>query len=321
MGKVRSSFSRLGPGQPEGQIQSIDSMITPPNINAAGAAVTLEFDAGSELHAPELYQPAAVEALAVETLADIGPAEVALYREHGYLVVRRAFDDVEVGSAIAGLVDLIMGRCPEFKGITFEAAARELLPQFSVDERQDAVRKVWYFVEHEPRLQAISHHAALARVVRLLLDGREPEMFQDMALVKPPRLGREKPWHQDHAYFDYPLGTPIVGVWIALDEATVENGCMQVLPGRHREGPIVHFKRRDWQICDKVILGTRSVAAPLPPGGLLLFDGLLPHGTPHNTSAKRRRALQFHYAPVGLTKTTTEERMAIFGSEGKDVMC
>ena len=60
MGKVRSSFSRLGPGQPEGQIQSIDSMITPPNINAAGAPVTLEFDAGSELHAPELYQPAAV---------------------------------------------------------------------------------------------------------------------------------------------------------------------------------------------------------------------------------------------------------------------
>lgn len=321
MGKVRSSFSWLGPGQPEGQIQSIDSMITPPNINAAGAAGTLEFDAGSELHAPELYQPAAVEALAVETLADIGPAEVALYRQHGYLVVRRAFDDVEVGSAIAGLVDLIMGRCPEFKGITFEAAARELLPQLSVEERQDAVRKVWYFVEHEPRLQAISHHAALARVVRLLLGGQEPEMFQDMALVKPPRLGREKPWHQDHAYFDYPLGTPIVGVWIALDEATVENGCMQVLPGRHREGPIVHFKRRDWQICDKEIMGTRSVAAPLPPGGLLLFDGLLPHGTPHNASAKRRRALQFHYAPVGLTKTTTEERMAIFGSEGKDVMC
>ena len=56
-----------------------------------------------------------------------------------------------------------------------------------------------------------------------------------MALLKPPR-GREKPWHQDHAYFNLPLDTPIVGVWIALDEATPENGCMHVIPGSHREG-------------------------------------------------------------------------------------
>jgi hypothetical protein len=97
-------------------------------------------------------------------------------------------------------------------------------------------------------------------------------MFQDMALLKPPMLGREKPWHQDHAYFDYPLGTPIVGVWIALDEATVENGCMQFLPGQHRD-PIIHFQRRDWQICDSTILGRESVAAPLKPGGILAVCG------------------------------------------------
>jgi len=176
-------------------------------------------------------------------------------------------------------------------------------------------------VNHEARLKAISHHAKVLAAVRKLMGDREPEMFQDMCLVKPPRLGREKPWHQDHAYFDYPLGTPVVGTWIALDAATIENGCMQLLPGRHREGPIVHFQRRDWQICDNVILGTRSVAAPLPPGGMLFFDGLLPHGTPHNASANRRRALQFHYAPAGITKTTAEERMKHFGSEGKNVSC
>jgi phytanoyl-CoA hydroxylase len=81
------------------------------------------------------------------------------------------------------------------------------------------------------------------------------------------------------------------------------------------------IKRRDWQICDHAILGTKPVAVPLPPGGLLLFDGLLPHGTPHNSTGQRRRALQFHYAPDGITKTTQEERMRHFGSEGKDVTC
>jgi ectoine hydroxylase-related dioxygenase (phytanoyl-CoA dioxygenase family) len=64
----------------------------------------------------------------------------------------------------------------------------------------------------------------------------------------------ETPWHQDHAYFNLPEGTPVVGVWIALDDATPENGCMHFIPGGHREGPIAHFNRRDWQICDEEIL-------------------------------------------------------------------
>lgn len=288
--------------------------------SAPTATAALQFDTGAERHAPELYQPEAL-ATGVERLEDIGPREIAFYREHGYLVVRQAFSTAEVQGAIAGLVDLIMGKQPDFNGVWFEAAAKEILPTLNAEQRQDAVRKLAFFTEPEPRLKAISHRARLLAVIRALLGGEEPFMFQDMALIKPPRLGREKPWHQDKAYFDYPLGTPVVGVWIALDEATVENGCMQILPGRHREGPILHFQKRDWQICDREILGTRSVAVPLPPGGLLLFDGLLPHGTPHNSSPNRRRALQFHYAPATVEKAAAEERLKHFGSEGKNVTC
>jgi len=279
------------------------------------------FDTTSDdVHAPELYQPAAAVA-GVETLEDIGPAEVAHYRKHGCLVVRSAFSGKEVSDAIAGLISLIMGGNPAFDGVWYEAKASEILPKLGPEERQDAVRKLGAFVDFDSRLKALSDHPRLLKVVRTLLGDREPAMFQDMALIKPPRLGREKPWHQDKAYFEYPLATPVVGVWIALDEATVENGCMQVLPGRHLEGPIVHFQRRDWQICDNVILGTKSAAAPLKPGGLLLFDGMLPHGTPHNSSPKRRRALQFHYAPVGVEKNAKQERLDNFGNEGKNVSC
>lgn len=305
----------------------MDTLSSPTPASAAGAAASAAsaadgpvFDEGSELHAPELYRPTS-EAWQVETLADIGPAEIEFYRENGYLSVRRAFTPAEVEAALAGLASLVMGENPAFKGVTFEAAARERLASLSLAERMDAIRKLWQFVGYEPRLKAISHHAALWSVVRRLLGEREPEMFQDMALLKPPRIGREKPWHQDHAYFDYPLDAPIVGVWIALDEATVDNGCMQLLPGRHRDGPMIHFKRRDWQLCDAAVLGQESVAAPLPPGGLLLFDGKLPHGTPHNTSPKRRRALQFHYAPNDIHHAPPEVRLGAFGNEGKNVTC
>ena len=273
-----------------------------------------------EVHAPELYQPEGTVA-GVETLDDIGPGEIAQYREYGCLVVRQAFNPKEVSDALAGLIGLVMGANPAFKGVWFEAKAREILPTLSPEQREDAVRKLGAFVDFDPRLKAMSAHPALLKVVRTLLGDREPAMFQDMALMKPPRLGREKPWHQDKAYFEYPLGTPVVGVWIALDEATIENGCMQVLPGRHKEGPIIHFQRRDWQICDNMILGTKSAAAPLKPGGLLFFDGMMPHGTPQNNSPKRRRALQFHYAPAGVANNAKEERLANFGNEGKNVSC
>ena len=242
------------------------------------------------------------------------------YNRDGYVAVEDAFIAHEVQDALAGMDDLVMGRREGFTGILFESKARDLLPTLPLESRLDAVRKFWDFVAHEPRLDALARHPKLTKVLERIL-GEAPKMFQDMALVKPPKIGREKPWHQDHAYFDYPMGTRVVGVWVALDEATVENGCMRLLPGQHRAGPRIHFQRRDWQICDNQMNDIQPIAAPLRPGGLLLFDGLLPHGTPTNFSPTRRRAVQYHYHNASAQKTTTAERLAIFGSEGKNVTC
>jgi phytanoyl-CoA hydroxylase len=166
------------------------------------------------------------------------------------------------------------------------------------------------------------HPKLLAAVARLLNTAATatPILFQDQALLKPPRLGREKPWHQDKAYFNLDKHEPVVGVWVALDEATPENGCMHLMPELGRE-PIVHFQRRDWQVCDTLVQGKPCIAAPLKPGGLLFFDGLLVHGTPHNNSSQRRRALQFHYHRQVFPKVSNAARLAVFGEEGKTVTC
>jgi ectoine hydroxylase-related dioxygenase (phytanoyl-CoA dioxygenase family) len=277
------------------------------------------FDAhGPAAYAPELYDYAWL-AEPVLGFDSVGDAAIDRYRTDGFLAIAAAFSPPEVAAALAGLTDLVDGNPPDFKGIQYERGARSRLAQMTPEQRQDAVRKLMWFVDVEPRLSALAWHPRLLALVARLL-GDRPMLFQDMALLKPPR-GREKPWHQDHAYFRYPLGTPIVGVWIALDEATPENGCMRLLAGSHRAGPVVHFQRRDWQICDTDIPARQAVAAPLQPGGLLLFDGLCQHGTPHNPTSERRRAVQFHYAPASAAKGSEEERLAVFGSEGKDVEC
>ncbi len=273
---------------------------------------------GAAPHDPELYAYARV----AETVAGfdgVTDADMARYAEQGFLAIDGGFTPAETAAALAGLLDLVMGRYPDFKGIQYERGARARLATMTLEQRQDAVRKLMWFAGVEPRLGALAAHPRLLALVARVL-GEAPAMFQDMALLKPPH-GREKPWHQDHAYFTFPLGTPIVGVWIALDEATPENGCMRMLPGSHRAGPVVHFQRRDWQICDTDIPRRQAVAVPLKPGGLLLFDGLCQHGTPYNPTAERRRAVQFHYAPASAVRGTDAERLAIFGSEGKDVEC
>ena len=222
-------------------------------------------------------------------------------------------------AGLDGLQHLIAGGNPDFKGIQFEGRAAGILDTLSIEQKQDAVRKLMWFTEYDARLKALSNHPKLMEAAQRLL-GATPVMFQDMALLKPPHLGREKPWHQDKAYFNIDPREQVVGVWVALDEATVDNGCMHLMPQIPR-APIIHHQRRDWQICDTEILGKACVAAPLKPGGVLLFDGLLVHGTPHNNSDQRRRAVQFHYHGNRFGQISLEERMALFGSEGKDVQC
>ena len=256
----------------------------------------------------------------VPGFAAVGSAEIAQFQELGYLVVEDAFTPEEVDAAQQGIIDLIAGRRDGYRGLQFEASARELLPTLSAEEKQDHVRKLSSFVEYDAALKALAEHPQLLAVLEQMM-GEPPELFQDIALLKPPLVGREKPWHQDNAFFNIPPRTPVIGVWIALDEALIENGCMHIIPGSQNEGPVIHWKRRDWQICDTDVQTARVVAVPLRPGSLLFFHGLLHHGTPPSRSTRRRRAVQYHYKPTSVARISGEEHRGIFGSEGKDVQC
>jgi phytanoyl-CoA hydroxylase len=289
------------------------------DYNTKTADRTYDYGATAE-HPADLYRYGRL-ANGVDGFANVTAAAIDCFHEQGYLVVENAFSRDAVQDALEGLLYLLSGQHPTFTGVMYEKKAQGIpVEQLATEARQDYVRKFMWFVEHEARLKAMAEDPQLLDLVTRLI-GESPALFQDMALLKPPRIGREKPWHQDHAYFDLPLTATVVGVWIALDEATTENGCMVIYPGSHRQGPVVHFNRRDWQICDTYDRFNGACAVPLKPGGALFFHSLLHHGTPANVSTQRRRAVQFHYAPASAQKTSKEERLTIFGEEGKDVTC
>ena len=255
---------------------------------------------------PELYRYQKV-AEGVTGFGAVNEEELDRFRQRGYLVVQEAFTMAQVEAARQELYRLGTSPQPDCESVYFEGAVRQQLPALQgkpvsassgrrfVDlalghtgkrlpslepaARMRFVRKFMGFTREEnPGLKDLAEAPALIRVVSRLL-GAKPTLYQDMALIKPPG-GREKPWHQDRAYFNLTQTTPIVGIWIALDEATPENGCMQVVEGGHRQGPRLHFLRRDWQICDSEVARLPRVAIPMRSGGCLLFDALLPHGNP-----------------------------------------
>ena len=197
---------------------------------------------------PDLYNTSQ-KANYLDSFSDIDDAQVALFHKQGYLAIRKAFSSKQIQTAGQAMWDLIDGKNPDFPGVQAEPGKRQGFDALQGEIRRDAVRKIWKFVEYDQRLNALPQDPALLSVLSRLQNDT-PVLFQDMGLIKPPHIGTEKPWHQDCAYFDYPTDTAVVGVWIAIDPATEENGCLHLIPGSHHQGPEPHFSRRDWQICD-----------------------------------------------------------------------
>ena len=310
-------------------------------------SVRVYYESPIPAHDPALYAFERTDAgVSPETaLSDEG---LARWQEEGFLNVRGLLPLDEIRATRAELEAMALSEDPACKLLYYEGAMRQhvqldaerdkgidpktggvhfqpgqeadRLPRLDPVLRARYVRKFMSFVGMAPELTNLSRQPALMQLVTRLLGGKRPEMFQDMALVKPGG-GREKPWHQDHAYFNVALDTPIVGVWIPMGEVTPENGCMHMLAGGHRAGARTHFKRRDWQICDSDVPGAGRVAVPMGPGDVLLFDGKLPHGTPTNRTPEHRWAVQYHYRPGTSVLTDDEARLAAFGSEGRDVTC
>ena len=165
-----------------------------------------EWDEEVPAHAPDLYDFTSF-AETLNGLENIDDAAIEQYSRQGFLAIENAFTPEDVKSSIEGLADLIAEKNPDFSIIQFHSKVRDRLSELTLEEKLDNVRKIGQFTDYDERLKTIAFHPKLIAVVEKIL-GKQAELYQSMALIKPPN-GREKPWHQDHAYFDLPLAASI----------------------------------------------------------------------------------------------------------------
>jgi len=228
------------------------------------------------------------------------------FDRNGYLVV----EDI-----------LSLAQLQELRGMIDKVLDGELKPQTSNDEtledfaiqyepaikddpgiaRRDKVRVIFHLCHTHPFFWNHATRPELLDVVENLL-GPDITLYTDQMFVKAPRHGSAVPYHQDSAYWTALQPPSLLSCWLAIDDATVENGCLHVLPGTHKQllphrafdGP------QSWGLLDEDMDTSGEIPIPLQAGSALFHHSCLIHRSFPNRSEHGRRGLVTIYLPSSL---------------------
>ena len=189
-------------------------------------------------------------------------------------------------------------------------AGTVVLPESNLAGQAGRPEQVTSKVFRLHRRPAFASFLAQPDVVEILVDriGPDVDCFLSQFIFKNPGAWGQ-PWHQDSFYFPFTPARPIVGLWLAVTEATLTNGCLHVLPGSHTEPVHTHVPdRRPGANLGYVEIVDHDMAASEPvlmqPGDLLVFDSHLMHCSTDNESDGIRAAMVFHFAAAGTVDHT-----------------
>lgn len=173
-----------------------------------------------------------------------------------------------------------------------------------VKEKARAINKIGHALHDlDPVFARFSRTPALASLVGSL-GYRRPLLVQSMYIFKQPRIGGEVTCHQD-ATFLYTEPQSVTGFWFALEDASVENGCLWALAGGHRVGLKSRFLRAEgggtrFETYDERPWPTEGlVPLEVKKGALVLLQGQLPHLSRTNLSPRSRHAYTLHVIEAG----------------------
>lgn len=159
----------------------------------------------------------------------------------------------------------------------------------------------------QPQLRSMLFGSVMAEICQRTL-GDDAYFFLDQFVVKAPDGGLPFSWHQDSGYVIGQNGPishkPYLTCWCPLDDATVENGTVHVIPGSHLSG----LQSHDWDARNgdlAVQVREEGVAVSAPAGSVVAFSSLLLHATGANVSDRARRVYLAQYTAEPLVDRTT----------------
>ncbi len=248
----------------------------------------------------------------------LSPEQGEAFRRDGFLLYGQLLSQSEVEELRRQVEAIADGEYP------YPSELIRFQPQSATGHLQDVPRhdrlyQIRYPHRHHPAFLEHARNANILDVVGELM-GPDIVLYNTQVIFKPPFYGADVPWHQDSAY--WPIDPPdLVSCWVALEEATVQNGCMRFIPASHRQGLVEH---RECRVLSHASGGTASavmqaqvdesqvVYAPMPAGHCSFHHSLTLHNTLVNKTPTRRRAVISHYMRADSRYTGPQEEKPKF---------
>jgi ectoine hydroxylase-related dioxygenase (phytanoyl-CoA dioxygenase family) len=236
--------------------------------------------------------------------------QVTFYQTNGYLLVEDFLNEVELEAWRTAVDEAVHER------LTARTA------DFEKDLNNQGNPDNYYAQVFTQCIRLADTHEGMAK---LMLDERLGKVtgtlagvdgiriWHDQALIKPP-YGNATAWHLDNPYPEEITpalhywsfsSANAISIWVALDDATLENGCMWYLPGTHKTAKYVQggigSSMRDLFKSYPEWLTIQAVAAPAKAGSAVFHSGLTAHAAGANMTPRPRRAMTCAYMPDGST--------------------
>lgn len=247
------------------------------------------------------------------------PEQRDAWDSSGFFTIRGLVPREACDSIVAEVVDRIRADPPEhhageqayFSGPNY-LMFPETAPSPSAVMPEDRVSKVF-----NCHAEGVSRRVAeLPQITSIVADllGPDVDCFQSQFIFKNPGVIGQ-PWHQDSYYFKFDK-QPQVGVWVALTRATLDNGCLWVLPGSHRGQQIFDHvpDTRPEAIRGYQEIVSQDTSSEVPSlmeaGDVLFFHSYLMHRSTDNCADERRIAMVYHYGREGTRVVAPPENQA-----------
>ncbi len=226
---------------------------------------------------------------------EVSKSQINSYQQNGFLVIENFLDNQELET---------------WRHVTDEAVAQRL--STSAGREHHASRKGYYEQVFTQCIRLADTHAGMHEI---MFDPRLGELagtlagvdgvriWHDQALIKPP-YGNPTSWHLDNPYWSF-SSPDAISIWMALDDATLHNGCMWYLPGTHKtaryDNVNIGSNMRDIFDMYPEWESIEAVPCPAAAGSAVFHNGLIAHGAGANMTPRPRRAMTCGYMPDGST--------------------
>jgi len=237
----------------------------------------------------------------MHTINELGEEKKTFFREHGYVVIEDIISAAELlqyreiyDRFLNGAIDAGSNRSDLGVGL-------------GSNQQVENITQIMWPSDFAPEVLEMAYHQKALAIARQL-QGDDMEMDFDMLINKAPHTDTITPWHQDAAYWINMPDKRAVSCWLALDNATLDNGCMWYVPGSH----LLPLRSHTSALLEGGALRcdaneSEAMGIELKPGSCVLHHGATLHYSRGNSTANQRRAFIINFRPKEMVRLEREQ--------------